>query len=44
LKTSVAEAAAMTRDGCLQIGTPPVLPSEIERVRRKMTGYGHADG
>ena len=38
----------MTMDGSfadMQIGTPPVPPSdEIERVRRKMTGYGHADG
>jgi L-fuculose-phosphate aldolase len=39
------ETLARQYHGCLQIGTPPVLPSdEIERVRRKMAGYGHADG
>jgi len=39
------ETLARQYHGCLQIGKPPVLPSdEIERVRRKMAGYGHADG
>jgi L-fuculose-phosphate aldolase len=30
-------------DGCLQLGEPPLLKNEIERVRLKMAGYGHAD-
>jgi L-fuculose-phosphate aldolase len=31
-------------DGCLQLGEPPLLPKdEIEQVRLKMAGYGHAD-
>jgi len=39
------ETLARQYYGCLQIGKPPLLPSdEIERVRRKMAGYGHADG
>jgi len=39
------ETLARQYHGCLQIGKPPLLPSdEIERVRRKMAGYGHADG
>ena len=38
------EALARQYHGCLQIGEPPLLsPSEIERVRQKMTGYGHTD-
>ena len=38
------EALARQYHGCLQIGTPPLLSeSEIERVRQKMAGYGHAD-
>jgi L-fuculose-phosphate aldolase len=38
------EALARQYHGCLQIGTPPLLsPSEIERVRQKMAGYGHTD-
>ena len=38
------EALARHYHGCLQIGTPPLLSeSEIERVRQKMAGYGHAD-
>ena len=45
---TAGQIVLMTMDGCfadVQTGTPPVLPSdEIERVRRKMTGYGHADG
>jgi L-fuculose-phosphate aldolase len=39
------ETLARQYHGCLQIGKPPLLPSdEIERVRQKMAGYGHADG
>ena len=39
------ETLARQYHGCLQIGQPPLLPSdEIERVRQKMAGYGHADG
>jgi len=39
------ETLARQYHGCLQIGKPPLLPSDkIERVRRKMAGYGHADG
>jgi L-fuculose-phosphate aldolase len=38
------EALARQYHGCLQIGRPPLLPKdEIERVRLKMAGYGHAD-
>ncbi len=38
------ETLARQYHGCLQIGEPPLLSSdEIERVRVKMTGYGHAD-
>jgi L-fuculose-phosphate aldolase len=38
------ETLARQYHGCLQIGTPPLLPKdEIERVRLKMAGYGHAD-
>jgi L-fuculose-phosphate aldolase len=38
------EALARQYHGCLQIGTPPLLSqAEIERVRRKMAGYGHTD-
>lgn len=38
------ETLARQYHGCLQIGQPPLLPKdEIERVRGKMAGYGHAD-
>ena len=38
------ETLARQYHGCLQIGTPPLLPKdEIERVRQKMAGYGHLD-
>jgi L-fuculose-phosphate aldolase len=38
------ETLARQYHGCLQIGRPPLLPAdEIERVRLKMTDYGHAD-
>ena len=38
------ETLARQYHGCLQIGTPPQLPKEeIERVRLRMTGYGHAE-
>jgi L-fuculose-phosphate aldolase len=38
------ETLARQYHGCLQIGRPPLLPmDEIERVRLKMAGYGHAD-
>ena len=38
------ETLARQYHGCLQIGTPPLLPAdEIERVRQKMADYGHAD-
>ena len=38
------ETLAHQYHGCLQIGRPPLLPAdEIERVRLKMSGYGHAD-
>ena len=37
------EALARQYHGCLQIGQPPLLSrEEIERVRDKMAGYGHA--
>ena len=38
------ETLARQYHGCLQIGTPPQLSKEeIERVRLRMTGYGHAE-
>ena len=38
------ETLARQYHGCLQIGTPPLLPKEeIEKVRVRMDGYGHAD-
>jgi len=38
------ETLARQYHGCLQIGKPPLLPSdENERVRLKMAGYGHSD-
>ena len=38
------ETLARQYHGCLQIGGPPLLSkAEIELVRRKMAGYGHAD-
>jgi len=38
------ETLARQYHGCLQIGTPPLLPKEeIEEVRVRMAGYGHAD-
>lgn len=38
------ETLARQYHGCLLIGKPPLLPKdEIERVRLKMAGYGHAD-
>lgn len=38
------ETLARQYHGCLQIGRPPLLPTEeIERVRLKMADYGHAD-
>jgi L-fuculose-phosphate aldolase len=38
------EALARQYHGCLQIGTPPVLSKEeIEKVRLRMAGYGHAE-
>jgi L-fuculose-phosphate aldolase len=37
------ETLARQYHGCLQIGQPPLLSrEEIERVRNKMAGYGHA--
>jgi L-fuculose-phosphate aldolase len=37
------ETLARQYHGCLQIGQPPLLSrEEIERVRDKMAGYGHA--
>jgi L-fuculose-phosphate aldolase len=39
------ETLARQYHGCLQIGKPPLLSkAEIELVRGKMAGYGHADG
>lgn len=39
------ETLARQYHGCLQIGQPPLLPSEeIERVRQRMAGYGLAEG
>jgi ribulose-5-phosphate 4-epimerase/fuculose-1-phosphate aldolase len=39
------ETLARQYRGCLQIGKPPLLSkAEIELVRGKMAGYGHADG
>jgi L-fuculose-phosphate aldolase len=38
------ETLARQYYGCLQIGTPRLLPKEeIEKVRVRMAGYGHAD-
>jgi L-fuculose-phosphate aldolase len=38
------ETLARQYHGCLQIGTPPLLSKEeIERVRHRMAGYGHAE-
>jgi L-fuculose-phosphate aldolase len=38
------ETLARQYHGCLQIGTPPLLSkAEIENVRTRMAGYGHAD-
>jgi L-fuculose-phosphate aldolase len=38
------ETLARQYHGCLQIGTPPLLPkAEIENVRARMAGYGVAD-
>ncbi|WJR81428.1 class II aldolase/adducin family protein [Bradyrhizobium sp. NP1] len=37
------ETLARQYHGCLQVGEPPLLSSEeIERVRQKIAGYGHA--
>jgi L-fuculose-phosphate aldolase len=38
------ETLARQYHGCLQIGTPPLLPkAEIENVRGRMAGYGMGD-
>jgi L-fuculose-phosphate aldolase len=38
------ETLARQYHGCLQIGTPPMLSkAEIENVRARMAGYGHAE-
>jgi L-fuculose-phosphate aldolase len=38
------ETLARQYHGCLQIGTPPLLPrAEIENVMDRMAGYGHAE-
>ncbi|MCA1455267.1 class II aldolase/adducin family protein [Bradyrhizobium sp. BRP22] len=38
------ETLARQYHGCLQIGKPPLLPTEeIENVRTRMAGYGHAE-
>src|SRR6185503_19163811 len=38
------EALARQYHGCLQIGKPRLLPKEeMENVRARMAGYGHAD-
>jgi L-fuculose-phosphate aldolase len=38
------ETLARQYHGCLQIGTPPLLSKEeIEKVRLRMGGYGHAE-
>ena len=38
------EALARQYHGCLQIGTPPLLSkAEIEDVRARLAGYGHAE-
>ncbi len=38
------ETLARQYHGCLQIGKPPLLPAdEIENVRIRMAGYGHAE-
>ena len=37
------ETLARQYHGCLAIGAPPILSSaEVENVRRRMAGYGHA--
>ena len=39
------ETLARQYHGCVQIGQPPLLPSdEIERVRQRMAGYGLSEG
>jgi L-fuculose-phosphate aldolase len=39
------ETLARQYHGCLQIGTPPLLPrAEIENVMGRMAGYGHSEG
>ena len=39
------ETLARQYHGCLQIGRPPLLPgAEIDRVRRRMAGYGLSEG
>lgn len=39
------ETLARQYHGCLQIGRPPLLPSDkIERVRQRMAGYGLSEG
>jgi L-fuculose-phosphate aldolase len=39
------ETLARQYHGCIQIGRPPLLPSEeIERVRQRMAGYGLSEG
>jgi L-fuculose-phosphate aldolase len=39
------ETLARQYHGCLQIGTPPLLPkAEIENVRARMAGYGMGGG
>ena len=38
------ETLARQYHGCLQIGTPPLLPrAEIENVMGRMAGYGHSE-
>jgi L-fuculose-phosphate aldolase len=38
------ETLARQYHGCLQIGTPPLLPrAEIDNVMGRMAGYGHAE-
>ena len=38
------ETLARQYHGCLQIGTPPLLSKEeVEKVRVRMAGYGHAE-
>lgn len=38
------ETLARQYHGCLQIGKPPLSSDEIERVRRRMAGYGLSEG